>query len=225
MFSDLVQLIYPNLCLGCETKLKKNEEFLCLDCRQSLAFTKFKSDTDNPVAKSFWGRIRMQGVTSLCHFQKEGVIQHVLHQIKYGGQSEFSEFMGEMLGHHIKALNWEIDCVTAVPLHPKKKQKRGYNQAELIANGVARVLNVPSDFKSLKRIQFTETQTNKSREERWKNVEQVFQLSRPDAFLEMNVLVIDDVITTGATLEATGIQIEKGGAKGIYVASLAYAEH
>lgn len=224
MFQDLIALFYPHLCAGCQTPLTKNEKVLCLDCKTSLPRTDYHRFKENPVQKLFWGRVMVESATSLLYFNKGGKVQHMLHQLKYKGNTEVGTLLGKELGSSIKnsELFKGVDAVMAVPLHPKKEKIRGYNQAQLIADGVAETLQIKSG-NQLKRKEFTSTQTKKSRYDRWQNVETVFNLTNPESLKDKHVLLIDDVVTTGATMEACIAELLRVPGIKVSVATLACA--
>lgn len=212
MLRDFIQLIYPKLCAGCGGNLNRNESAICTHCRLALPYTTYRFDNENPVAKVFWGRVPIQSATSLTFFNKGTRIQQVLHELKYNGNKESGTELGRLLGSSLpKEVNKQIDYVTPVPIHPKKLKIRGYNQALLIAQGVSEATNIPVRNDLLKRMQHTETQTKKGRESRWENVKDLFGAVHTN-IEGMHVLLVDDVITTGATLEACARHLVENGA-------------
>lgn len=224
MFQDLLSLFYPHLCAGCQLPLTRHEKVLCLDCKVTLPRTDFHRFKENPVQKLFWGRVQVQSSTSLLYFNKGGKVQHMLHQLKYKGNTEVGSLLGKELGSSLKnsELFQNIDTVIPVPLHPQKEKSRGYNQAQLIADGVAETLSIKSG-KQLKRKTFTATQTKKSRYDRWQNVETVFQISEPELLYNKHILLIDDVVTTGATIEACANELLRVPGTKVSIATLACA--
>ncbi|GAB4301298.1 MAG: ComF family protein [Marinilabiliales bacterium] len=204
LFLDFANLIYPDICMSCGNNLLSNEQYLCVDCYYDLPRTNFYKDPENPVAKIFWGRAKIEQAFSYFYFSKGSKFQKLIHHIKYQGYKELGYYLGKNFGMEIKDFFPEdyFDYLIPVPLHPKKEKKRGFNQSEWIANGIGEALNVNVDSKSLIRNVYTETQTKKSRIERWKNVESIFQLKNPEKFNKKHIVIIDDVITTGSTIEA-----------------------
>ena len=221
MFSDFFSLLYPNLCCGCGSTLVKSEVAICSDCLLNFPYTQFTSFTDNPVARSFWGRVPLKGATGLIAFNKGHRIQRVLHSLKYEGNQAVGEELGKHLGRTLKRHNAQPSLIVPIPLHRKKLKARGYNQSTSIAKGVAAVLGCPIETKGLRRVVASSTQTNKSRIDRWDNVSDIFAVTDPDRFESHDVLLVDDVITTGATLEACAQVLHKGPVKSVQVASLA----
>jgi ComF family protein len=170
----------------------------------SLPKTNFHLKKENPVAQIFWGRANVFSATAFYYFNKGNKVQHLIHQLKYKGSYETGIFIGELMGCELKesALFNTVDMIVPVPLHPKKIKKRGYNQSEMFGKGMTKGLNRPMNTEVLYRQQFTETQTRKSRTERWENVENVFKVKNPEALSGKHLLLVDDVITTGSTLES-----------------------
>ena len=221
MLTDFFSLLYPNLCAGCGRNLVKSEIAICTKCKYDFDYTKFQSLKDNDVTRIFMGRIIIRDGFSLMAFHKSSVVQNVLHEIKYKSNKEAGIELGRMIGTKLSAYSPQYDVIIPVPLHPKKLKQRGYNQAELLAEGISEKLSVPVDTSAFIRTNFTETQTKKGREDRWDNVEEVFQLKKPDNLIEQNVLLVDDVITTGATIDACGTVLLRGPLKSLSVASVA----
>ena len=215
MLTDFFSLLFPNICAGCGANLRKGERAICTECRYAFPYIRIQDPKDNAVTKVFWGRLPIENGYSLIDFNKGERIQNILHALKYQSNKQVGEELGKMLGGKINELGESIpDLIIPVPLHPKKLKKRGYNQAEIIASGISSVINRPVETKIISRKTYTNTQTNKSRGDRWSNVETVFELAKPEALASKHVLIIDDVLTTGATLEACcrtllGSQVEK----------------
>jgi ComF family protein len=204
MWSDFVSLLFPQLCVSCSDALVKGEEILCLKCLSDLPLTGYESYSDNPVAKIFWGRADVEFATAFCFFEKGNKIQVLLHKLKYKGDRGVGIFLGKLFGAELldKSVFEDIDLIIPVPLHSRKKRIRGFNQSEEIAKGISEVLNKELNASNLLRIQNTESQTRKSRFVRWENVETAFEVKQPEIFIGKHILLIDDVVTTGATLEA-----------------------
>ena len=207
---NVINLFYPRVCAACGAHLLKNEETVCLKCRYTLPHTGYELHADNPVAQTFYGRVRFRAVTSCFFFAKSGKVQHLIHQLKYKGNKEAGVFLGQQIGQSIKEapLFQGIDYLVPVPLHPKRERQRGYNQSLMIARGINEVTGIPIGDKYLVRGIYTETQTHKSAEERFKNVKDIFEVHFADELKGKHVLLIDDVLTTGATLESCAHQLE-----------------
>lgn len=200
---DFYSLFYPSVCAGCNDTLFRNEDVLCTSCLYNLPRTNFHRDSVNEVAQIFWGRARVENAASFLYFQKKGIVQAVLHKLKYKGEKELGVFMGRIYGHELRDTAFaQVDVIIPVPLHIKKLKERGYNQSEMLAKGLAEVLNKPVDVTSLKRRIANPTQTRKHRYERWLNVNEVFEVTNPENLGNKHILLVDDVVTTGATLES-----------------------
>jgi len=186
--------------------------------------TGYHEQKENPIEKLFWGRIKLERAFAYLFFRKSGIVQNILHELKYNSNQELARFLGIKYAQRIKSTvaDISIDSVAAIPLHKSKKRIRGYNQSELFAEGLAEGLGIEDLSSSLKRNIATETQTKKSRIERWQNVENVFELIRPEQFKNRHILIVDDVITTGATIESCVHAVEiQGELNKISVASIA----
>jgi ComF family protein len=204
LLDDFLSLFFPHPCYACDDALRKNEKVLCSVCLSHLPKTDFHQKQDNPIAKLFWGRAIINSATAYYYFHKGNKVQHLIHQLKYKGAREIGIFIGEQMGYELKnAPNFSsVDIIVPVPLHPKKEKKRGYNQSAIFGMGLSHGLGKPMNANILYRKRFTETQTKKTRSERWENVENVFSVRCPEDFLGKHLLLVDDVITTGSTLEA-----------------------
>ena len=225
IISSTLHLFYPHICTGCGSDLLDEKNLLCLHCINELPSTNFALQPNNPVEKIFWGRIPVAAAHSEFYFAKETLLQHLIHQLKYKNNTAIGFYMGQMMGKSLLHSNRfsNIDYLVPLPLYPDKERKRGYNQAAIICNGASDVMNVPVLNGNVERQRFTETQTRKHRTERWENVDGSFLVKNPATLKGKSLLLVDDVITTGATLEACGsalLQIE--GVK-LYIATLAHA--
>jgi ComF family protein len=174
----------------------------------SLPETHFHTSSEHPVRDLFDGRLRIQYATSLLFYDKGSIYRRLLYQLKYKGKKEAGYFLGRLLGSRIQKSNLKIpDYIIPVPLHPSKQRRRGYNQSAILARGVSEILGIPVLENTLKRTSHTQTQTQKGRFERWQNVEAVFECREVQKLKNKHVLLIDDVVTTGATLEAAGSRL------------------
>ena len=224
---SILNLFFPRLCAACGEPLLKNEETICLKCRLLLPKTGFELHPDNPLAQAFYGRVKLHAVTACYFFSKKGKVQHLIHELKYKGNTDAGLFLGEQLGESIKdAPQFQgIDYLIPVPLHPKREKRRGYNQSLLIAQGVNKVTGIAIGDKYLIRAAYNETQTHKSAEARYENVQHIFEVRFAEELKGKHVLLIDDVLTTGATLEACAHQLETIPGISISVATAAYASN
>jgi len=222
---DFISLIYPHLCASCGKTLYRKENCICSFCKISFPKTNFHNEKDNPISKIFWGRAEVHSAAAYCFFNKGDKIQHVIHELKYKGNDQVGAEMGKLYGSDLEKsdLFSNADFLVPVPLHKTRQTKRGYNQAEVIADGLSITMKIPVDNTTLIRGQYNETQTKKSHYERWKNVDSIFQITDFNRFLNKHVIIVDDVITTGSTMEAcvqTLLLVE--GIK-VSVVTLAYA--
>lgn len=206
ILNHLINLFYPRVCPACGNLLIQGEETVCLSCRYLLPKTHYENNPENPLAQMFWGQVDFHAVTAEYFFSKTGKVQHLLHQLKYQGNKDAGYFLGQQLGESIKnaELFQGIDYLVPIPLHPKKEHLRGYNQSFVIAQGIEEKTKIAIARDCLVRKVFTSTQTKKSREERWNNVKDIFEIQNKDKYKGKHLLLIDDVLTTGATLLAAG---------------------
>ena len=227
LFSDLLDVVFPETCSACGNRLYKNEHMICIYCLSNLPRTHFHNDNENPVYKIFWGRVNVEFATAFLFFSPKGIVQHMIHQLKYKGNKDIGVMLGRMYGRGLKesSVFSSVQCIVPVPLHPAKLRKRGYNQSEMIAEGLSQALQIPVDTGGFKRKKHTESQTRKSRYKRWENVDNIFERAEAGIFDNKHVLLVDDVITTGATIEACAQEILKDKNTKVSVAALACAMH
>ena len=202
--NDLFDLLFPDLCVVCGNNLLKNEQHICMICLHNIPKTNFHLLKDNSIEKRFWGKVPIFRSTAFFYFQKGSPFQKLLHCLKYKGNKE----IGEVLGKYAAVDLLEspdfatVDIIIPVPLHPKKYKQRGYNQSEWIGNGISIILAKPQDTNSLVRVHENTTQTKKNVYERYENTDGIFNLSDKETLRGKHVLLVDDVLTTGSTLEA-----------------------
>lgn len=222
---DVLNFFFPLYCPVCGNIVSTREQQLCITCELYIPRAAFRDPCDNPVAQIFWGRVNIEAATSLFRFEKGSRYQKLLHVLKYQGDHKMGIYLGKLLGNEIKAV-FPIQCdyIVPVPLHPKKQKKRGYNQSEIISKGVSMTTGIPVRSDLLFRRGYTSSQTRKSRYERYENVEKVFCLDAGKLEgLACSILLIDDVVTTGSTLEAcAAVLLEIPGIQ-VYVATVACA--
>ncbi|HAH59651.1 MAG: ComF family protein [Lentimicrobium sp.] len=224
---DLVSLFYPRVCLACGNVLYKNEMILCFHCLYHLPKTNFHLSADNPCAQQFWGKINFQAAAACYYFTKAGKVQHLIHHLKYKGYKEIGAYIGQLYGPELKRSPYfkSVSAVLPVPLHPRKQAKRGYNQAEWFALGLSEGMKIELDTTTLIRSKASETQTRKSRFMRYENVKEIFTITTTESLANRHVLLVDDVITTGSTLEAAGNALMEIPGISVSVASIACATH
>jgi ComF family protein len=223
MLNDFISLIFPNQCYGCNNVLSKQETGICVNCFANLPRTNYEKDFENPVAKLFWGRLQLVYGLSAFQFNKKGVIQKLMHELKYKNATIVGEILGRELGETVSKskIPIPVDAIISVPLHPKKLRQRGYNQSDFIAKGVAEVLNKPILSQAVERTFYSTSQTKKGRYARWENVDEIFNIKQPDILKGQHILVVDDVVTTGATLESCCSAILKVEATQVSIATIA----
>lgn len=217
-------LIYPNLCFGCDELLDDGEHLICTHCRMELPIIA------NPVALEKLNEkladINPAFVSSFLYFEKGNITQKLLHMFKYEGYETIGRHLGLWYGETLKNSGkiGDIDVVTPVPLHLKKRIKRGFNQSEILAQGIASAVGLPCRPRMVKRVSTTESQTRKSRFSRMMNVKQIFRVNDPRGLRNAHVLLVDDVVTTGSTLAACAGVLKASGARAVSVAALATAK-
>jgi len=228
LLADLLALFFPRPCLACRAPLVAGEAHLCTPCRAALPYTDYHllPPARNPLARRFWGKLPVRHTLSYLRFQRHGRVQQLLHQLKYQGQAGVGRALGQLYGAELAAagLGPEFELIVPVPLHRRKLARRGYNQAEAFATGLAAALPCPSAAHALRRTAHTASQTRKGRAERWQNVATVFEVADPAAVAGRHILLVDDVLTTGATLEACGAALLAAGARAISIATIATAD-
>ncbi len=222
---DFYRLFYPKICGGCDVPLAKGEEHLCFNCRLELPFTNFEIIKENPVEKIFRGRVHLEFATSLLFFAKGEKVQNILHNIKYNEQKELAVYIGRIFGERLQNNPYlkDVTAIVPVPLHPQKQHLRGYNQSELFAEGMNEIMKAGLMTDIISRDINTETQTRKTRTERWENVEKAFVVKQPKQLAHQHILLVDDVLTTGATLEACAQTLLQSADCKVSIATVAFA--
>lgn len=225
--SDLTEMFFPKLCATCGERLISQEKYLCFNCWHDLPVTNFHLKSENKVAQLFWGRVKIENATSFFSYKKGSRYQQLIHFIKYRGVKELGLEAGKRFGIVLKDTKIfdDIDVVIPVPLHPLKYKKRGFNQSDWIAEGVAQTLQKTVSKNNLIRKVFTSTQTQKNRFERWQNVEDIFEINTIKDIQGKHILLIDDVVTTGSTLEACAFELLKISDVKVSIATLAFADY
>jgi ComF family protein len=222
--SPLFHLFYPHNCIGCGSDVIDKENFICLECINDLPHTNFAMHANNPVEKKFWGRLALTSAMSQFYFSKVSIIQNIIHEFKYRGNRDAGLYLGSLIGQSLLNSNrFDVDVIIPIPLFEKKEKQRGFNQAAVLCKGISDAMNISVLENIVTRIVHTETQTKKHRAERWQNVEKSFSVTKPELLEDKHVLLVDDVITTGSTLEACGQQILKVNGARLSIATLAMA--
>jgi ComF family protein len=221
---SFLHLFFPHNCEGCGLGLRYGKDFLCPRCTHRLPETNFFALPGNPVEKLFYGRIPLTNAGATYYFTKNSLLQHLMIQLKYRNNREAGYFLGRMIGNRLeKSMAFsDVDLLIPLPLNPKKEFTRGYNQAALICDGIGSTWKRPVLHRAVERSRFTETQTKQNRISRWQNMEGVFVVADPAPLRNKHILLVDDVITTGATLEACGSAILAVEGTRLSIAAAAY---
>lgn len=225
LINDFMSLIYPRHCEACGTNLLKHEQFICNLCQINLPKSNYHQHLNNELSFVFAGRILFENALCFYVFEKSGRVQKLLHAIKYQNQKELAQFIGSLYAKDLIENNClkTVDVILPIPLHAKKLKQRGYNQSEWFAKGIASALNIRLDATLLQKINATNTQTNKKKFERWQNVDGVFKIQTPEILKNKHVLIVDDVITTGATIEAAWQALKDIEGIKVSILSIAFA--
>lgn len=222
---DFVNLLFPNVCCLCGKSLFKHESILCLRCVKDLPRSYYHLVDKNPVRLTFWGRADIKQASAFLLYVKGSQVKKILHSMKYSNNKMLGYELGRIYGMELKETNLfkDVDVVVPVPLHPKKLRIRGYNQSEFIAKGLCESLGKTLCVDGLLKLVHTTTQTRKGRFERWENVSDVFKINERFSFVGKSILLVDDVLTTGATLEACAKSFDRISGVKLNIATLAYA--
>jgi ComF family protein len=224
IFEDFTGLFYPEICIGCGHKLYRNEKNLCLYCFADIPRTNYHEIRGNAVEKKFYGKLKIQYASSFLYFEKGLVTQKILHEIKYRGGKELGKRLGAYWGRELKnSCFGEVDAIIPVPLHFNKQRLRGYNQSESIAEGIAESMDKPVILSALVRKIENPTQTNKNVYERWENVKGIFEVTGSTVLEGKHLLIVDDVLTTGSTLEASAYPLLQVDGVKVSIAALTAA--
>lgn len=226
MFQDLLNLFYPKICNCCETELLSHEQIVCTTCLHKLPLTNFHLDNENTTKKVFSGRLSIENATSLLYFKKKGMVQNLIHNLKYRGNREIGTYLGQWLGEEIAKIPdySQIDAVIPVPLHRKKLRSRGFNQVEDFGREIANCLEAEYIDDVLVKRSSSTTQTLKKRLSRWGSIDETFMIENSEKVENFHLLLVDDLITTGATMEACVSKLQKINGVRISLASMAITD-
>ena len=222
---DFLHIIYPEVCVGCGNDTLASGHLLCAACYHQLPATNFFEQKENPVMEKFFGRAKISNAGSAYFYDKKSVIQRMLHELKYKQNKECGRYLGTLLANEIVSSDWmcNVDVIIPVPLSKKRKFQRGYNQSVLIAEPLAEKFGLTINDEAVVRTVNTETQTHKNREERWNSMQNIFKIEDISAIKNKHILVLDDVLTTGATIEVLcNVLLQESGAK-VSIATFACA--
>ena len=227
LLDDFISLLFPRLCYACGNHLLRNENLICTECYVVIPRTNYHLAENNPVEQLFWGRCMIEKAAAFSYFNKGSRIRNLIHSLKYKGIKEIGFELGKIYGLSLTSSGFtkDIDIIIPVPLHPSKERIRGFNQSEIISQGIAGASALPVDNNTLKRITVSATQTKRSRFERWTNVEGIFSVTDPLAIMGKHVLLVDDVITTGSTIESCANELLKIEGVRVSVVALAFANN
>lgn len=221
----MLHLLFPHVCSGCGTDALNKVSLLCPRCLGSLPETAFGKSIGNPIERKFWGRLELVAAMAQYYFTPGSLVQHLMHELKYKGNRELGLQLGRIMGGALhESGRFLVDGLVPLPLHPSRERKRGYNQATILCEGIAESMRVPVLKEIIIRSEATASQTRKGRVERWQNMEGRFVMSNKKDIAGRHLLLVDDVVTTGATLEACGAELTGSGAL-LSVATLCYASH
>jgi ComF family protein len=225
LWHSALHLFYPHTCTGCGSDLLPGHELLCAHCIVQLPHTGYAAMPDNAVEKMFTGRLPIQAASAQLYFTKDGLVQHLVHQLKYKGNVDMGLYLGRIMGQALLETDRfsGIDYLVPLPMYAAKERQRGYNQATILCRGMAEVMHLPINTQHVIRQRSTQTQTRKQRTGRWQNVEGSFAVTDPAALAGKHILLVDDVVTTGATLDACGHTILQVSGTTLSIASLACA--
>ncbi len=225
LWDDFISLLFPRLCYACGNNLLRNEELICTECYVLIPRTNYHIERNNPVEQLFWGRCRIEKAAAFSFYNRGSRITALIHNLKYKGIRDVGYRLGEMYGSVLKNSGFtsDIDIIIPVPLHPAKQRIRGFNQSEIISQGISASTDIPVDINSLSRKNLSSTQTKKSRYDRWTNVEGIFCVNGVKNISNKHILLVDDVITTGSTIESCVTELLNADGVKVSVIALAVA--
>ena len=224
--NHLIDIIYPKTCEACGEPLLGGEKLICTQCLVNLPLTNAHLKSNEFLERRFRGKVSVSHTLAYVRFSKKGIVQRLLHQLKYKNKPELGVFLGELYGRNLKAVGFDknIDLIIGVPLHIQKEKQRGYNQANCIAEGLSKALEVPYDATTARKVVNTDTQTKKSRFERFMNVKDAFEITDKEKVKNKRIAIVDDVLTTGSTIESFANTLSECGCTEISVITIAVAD-
>ncbi|HHU25945.1 MAG TPA: ComF family protein [Bacteroidales bacterium] len=222
LVNELAALFYPHACVVCGAELLENEGGVCLKCLYQLPRTHNYLERENEAEQHMAARISFERIATYCVYSKGGMLEPLIHHLKYHGKKEIGLLLGRLFGRDLLGSDFlnSIDWIVPVPLHPKREKERGYNQAEMIARGLSEATSLPVLTGNLVRVIFNPTQTKRTKTQRWENVKGIFEVVDSSLFEGKHLLLVDDVITTGSTIEACGLALQACKGVKISIATL-----
>ncbi len=223
---DFLGLFFPRLCIACRMQLVRGEKVLCTECLLSMARTDFHMKRDNTLEQAFWGRCLVERAAAFSVYNRGSRIRKLIHALKYNGRKDIGRMLGGLYGTILAESGFMegIDMIVPVPLHPERQRQRGYNQSEYIAFGLSEATKVAVKNNTIRRVEKSGSQTKRGRYERWENVKGLFFVPEPEVITGKHVLLVDDVITTGSTMEACVSALHEAGDVRVSVVALAAAQ-
>jgi len=223
ILKDVTNILLPISCFGCNARLYRGEVLICTSCRHQLPITEYTFNEENAVDRIFYGRINIKKANAFLFFTEIGIVKNLIHFLKYKNQESIGLFLGDWYGQVIKEQSGlpKIDYVIPVPLHRKKLKKRGYNQVALFAEQIAFHINAKYADDILVKTANTKTQTKKNRLNRWYDNRSLYEINNHEVLINKNILLVDDVITTGATMEICANTFKDIYGVNIYISSMA----
>lgn len=227
LWQPIGDLLFPKFCTACDRHITAGETILCLECRHTLPFTNMENIAENEAHIKFLTKLPLIHAAALLYFVEEGMVREMMHRLKYQGRPEVGRFLGILLAKKFSTTDWfnTIDGIVPVPLHHKKQNKRGYNQAEMISVGISEITGKPVWGKAVLRTRNTASQTRKSSKDRQENVRNAFEVRAREQLNNKHILLVDDVLTTGATLASCGNAIVSACSCSLSLATVAMARH
>lgn len=225
MLKSLFQLLFPETCAGCGNVLLNNEKVICIGCRHNMPFTQQHANPENETYCRFYGRLAVEHASAMLYFHKKGIVQHLIHNLKYKGNQKIGSILGDWYANDLLSLSIlkDVDMVIPVPLHKKRLRERGFNQVTTFGESLAAGLGVPYNENVLMRKIYSITQTAKNSLARGEIKSNLFEANAAEEHTGKHFLLIDDVVTTGATLEACGKALLKIPGARLSIVTIAYA--